>query len=162
MQRSRLFTSALAALMALSCGRQPAQISGAPVAQQKPIIQLRLAQETPGPGFVRMEFLGRKGGVYVAERSIVSDDGIEQVHVQPAADGLLLDVHFSPEGAARLVEATKAGVGLQLAVLAKSRLVAAAPIVEPLTIGRRVNIGVYAPAESAQAIAASIAARWPR
>jgi hypothetical protein len=159
-----LFTSAVAALLALSPAcRTVAQGSGGNVPRAEPIIELRLAQEAPAPGFVRMEFLGRKGGVYVAERGIVSDDGIEQIHVQRGAGGLLLDVHFSPEGAARLVEATKGGVGQHLAVLAKSRLAGASPIVAPLTVaGRRVTIGLTLPSSAAEEIAASIAARWPQ
>jgi preprotein translocase subunit SecD len=163
MLRSTRFTSALAALVAVSCERASvARISGDPIAHQQPILQLRLAQETPRPGFVRMEFLGRTGGVYVAERSVVSDDGIEHIDVEPTADGLLLDVQFSPEGAARLAEATRAAVGLHLAVLATSRLVGAARIVGPLSGERRVTMEFHAPPELAQAIAASIAARWRR
>jgi hypothetical protein len=164
MPRSAPFTLAAAALIALStAGETLAQGSGGQVAQREPIIQLRFAQDAPALGFVRMEFLAQKGSRYVAERSIVSDDGIERVYVEPTADGLVLDVHFSPEAAARLVDAAREGVGrLQIAVLVKSRLAAAAPIVGPLSTGRRVAIGVELPRNSVDEIAASIAARWPQ
>jgi hypothetical protein len=79
------------------------------------------------------------------------------------ARGLVLDVHLSPQAATRLVEATKEGIGrLQLAVLVNSGLAAASPIVQPLTSGRRVQIGLDLPVKIAEEVAASIAARWPQ
>lgn len=164
MPRSAPVTLVVAALTALSApGTTLAQSGRGQVAPAEPVIQLRFAQDVAAPGFVRMEFLGREGGRYVAERSIVSDDGIEQVHIQPTADGLVLDVHFSSEAAARLVDATKDGVGrLQIAVLLNSGLAEASPIVQPLTSGRRVHIGLNLPMKIAEGVAASIAARWPQ
>ncbi len=87
----------------------------------------------------------------------MSDDGIDKVLVHPTTNGPVLDGRFFPEGAARLVEGTKGGVGRQLGVLVNSRVVAAALIVEPLPTGRRVQIGLDLPKDSANA--ASIAAR---
>jgi hypothetical protein len=164
MAMAQAFHVGAAALIALSAaGETLAQSAGGQVAQQQPIIELRLAREAPAPGFVRMEFLGRQGGVYVAERSIVSDDGIEKVGIHPRADQLLLDVHFAPAAAARLSEATREGVGrLQIAVLIESRLAAAAPIASPVGALGRVTIGLELPPRSIEAVAARIAARWPQ
>jgi hypothetical protein len=163
MPRSTLFMTGVAALIApAAAGDAVAQSSGGQVALQEPIIQLRLAQDAPAPGFVRMELRSGKGTVYVAERSMVSDDDIERVRVRPTPNGLLLDVHYSPAAGARLLEATTEGVGrLQVAVLIQSRLTAASPIASPVGGLGRVTIAFDVPPESGKAIAAAIAARWP-
>jgi preprotein translocase subunit SecD len=163
MQRSILSTSSAALMLSVSTACATlAQTSGGSVAPERAILQVRLAQEAPGSGFVFREFVGRPGGVYVAERTIVSDDGIERVRVRRTATGLLLRVYFSPEGAARLAEATKAAVGRQLALLANSRLAVSSPIVSPTApADNAVTIVLQLPPEAAREVAASIAARWP-
>jgi preprotein translocase subunit SecD len=154
----------LAALIALSvAGDALSQSSEAPVAPREPIIQLRLAQNEPAPGFVRMELLSGEGAVYVAERSILSDDDIEQVGVHRDGGRMLLDVHYSPAAGARLREATTEGVGrFRIAVLIQSRLINAPPIASPIGGLGRVTIGGELPPQFAEAVAAKIAARWPQ
>jgi hypothetical protein len=162
--RLPLFVLAIAAAIgAWPVGEIVAQSSGGQGAQPAPIIELRLAREASAPGFVRMEFLAQRGGVYVAKGSILSDDDIKHIHVERTAKGLLLDVHYSPEAGARLREATAESVGrLHIAVLIKSRLAIAAPIMSPAGALGQVTISLDLPPKSAEEIAASIAARWPQ
>jgi hypothetical protein len=51
---------------------------------------------------------------------------------------------------------------LQIAVLIESRLAAALLVMSPVGTQRRVTIGLELPRKTAEAIAASIAARWPQ
>ena len=139
---------------------------GAAKPQEQPVFQLRMARETAAPGFTRMEFVGSTGGrsgtTYVADSSIVSDEGIERIWVRPTASGFLLVVQFTPQGAARLAAGTAAGIGEQLATLLDSRLVASALIVDSLTNARRIPMEFELPKSSADSIAARILAKWPR
>jgi preprotein translocase subunit SecD len=163
MPRSVLIVLAAAALFAFSKGDQAlAQASGAQLGRQQPIIELRFAHDAPAPGLTYMESVSGKRRVYVEEGNIVSDDGIRRVHAKPTADGLVLDVQFSQEAGARLVDATSRADGRQIAVLINSRLVAAVPVANAFPIGtRRITIGLELPTSAAAATAARIAARWP-
>jgi hypothetical protein len=165
MLRSMLLVLATVAFFDFANGDQAlAQTSGAGAAQQQPIIELRYGQHTPTPGFARMRSLSdRERDTYVAADNIVSDAGIERVHAKQTADGLLLDVELSEVARARLADATRTAGGRKIAVLVKSRLVGAVPVVSPIASqSRRITISLRLPPSVAAEAAASIAARWPR
>jgi len=71
-----------------------------------PVIQLRLARETPAPGFVYMDAPPPDTGIYVDERVVVSDEQIAYVRVERRGNDVLLDVRLTPDGAARLAAVT--------------------------------------------------------
>jgi hypothetical protein len=90
--------------------------AAAPV-REPSILEIRLAQHHPGPALRGMALVGRADTVYVSDDIVVSDDAVDSIFVRPTPTGLLLDVHFTADGAARLAEVTRANVGRQLAII---------------------------------------------
>jgi preprotein translocase subunit SecD len=152
----------MSALMLTVANTGLAETARAQVSQPAPVLQLSFAQATPARGFVRKEFIDRHDKLYVAERSVLADDAIEQVIVRPTSSGLVFEVFLSAEGAARLADATKSNVGRQLAVLVHSQLASATQIAEPLSGSQRILIALSLPKSSADKITAAVTARWPQ
>lgn len=132
-----------------------------------PTIELRIARTSPAPGFVPMEAITPRADSnagFVREDNIVSDDGMEAVTVTRTATGLVIDIQFSRDAAVQLVEAVNnIGSEQRLAVIIKSRVAVAAPVLSPILDGHqtRLQIGLELPAPAAEEISRLIAARWP-
>lgn len=128
-----------------------------------PVIQLRLARETPAPGFVYMDAPPPDTGIYVDERVVVSDEQIAYVRVERRGNDVLLDVRLTPDGAARLAAVTSENIGGRLATLLDSRVVSAGVIMNPIgSPDRSIGMGgLDLPQGVADEIAAAVVARWP-
>lgn len=153
-----------ALMMALAPHGQglPARTFDTPV--DTPTVQIRVAQATPGEGFVRMHSMVPDQSVFVHGRDIVSDDDIEWIAATITPRGALLNVQLSEEGAARLAEASAVAFtrGLQLAVIIRGRLAAAMRGAAPMKLtDGRLHIGLSIPPPEAAEVVAAIAARWP-
>ncbi len=128
------------------------------------VIQLRLAQENPAPGFVYMAAVTQDGGFYVAEQSIVTDEDIEEARAFRRGGGLVIDVRLSPDGAARLSEVTSGHIGGRLAVVLASRLISAPVIFSTVgtTSHRHLTLGALdLPPDLSDEIAAAVSDKWP-
>ncbi|GIW51504.1 MAG: hypothetical protein KatS3mg081_0859 [Gemmatimonadales bacterium] len=102
-------------------------------------------------------------GLYVADGNLVSDRDIQHVQYYLRDYGLVLDIHFSPEGAARLSEVTRQNVGKRLAIIIESELVTAPVISGPLKTDR-IQLALPQadlPQGSADRIVRAIRGRWP-
>ena len=135
-------------------------------ASPPPIIQLRFAQDSPAPGFVRTGWLDREGSVYIADEILLADDGIEQVRISHSPDGLTLCTRMSADAGTRLMAATAQAIGRKLAVLIESRVATVTSIAGPIG-GSAVPLLIGVPLrrgsneELADRITARVTARWP-
>lgn len=159
----KLSLAAAAALLALTAsGKTAAQRSGLQSDPNGPVIQIRLAQKTPAPGFSAMKELATDSVFYVAGRDIVSDSDIEYARAERRPGGLVIDVRFTPAGTNRLAEVGRDHRGGRIAILVDSRLVKTVVIADPRALSSgRAQIGLKLPEKDVEEIAESIAARWP-
>jgi preprotein translocase subunit SecD len=128
------------------------------------LIEFRLAQQTPAPGFTVMQAAaGSDSDFYVADSVVMSDTDLVDVQVHRTARGLLLVLHPTHGGASRLNRVTSRNVGKRLAVILGGRLAVAAPIADTSAVPPKLGIDVAAdlPDSAAARIAAALAARWP-
>jgi hypothetical protein len=94
-----------------------------------PIIELRLASDTPRAGWARAELDGQP--LYIAPSAVVSDDDIESVepHLRPTQ--IVLDLQLRPEAYGRLHTATSQALGERIAVILNSEPLEAPRIRSP-------------------------------
>jgi len=130
-----------------------------------PILQIRLASDTPTPGFdVRDQFNvdGRPVQVFLTKTNVVSDPDIIRARTRPGPDGIIVQIVLTDEGADRLRAATAANIGKLMAVIAHGRLAAAATIVQSIATGNSVSLGLSLTAEVADSVRSRVAMRWPQ
>lgn len=157
----RLLIPTLAA-MACAAATQAPRIPTDSINRNEPVIQIRTARLSAAPGHVRMQSAANGAIVYVSQRSIVDDEHIVRAQAYRRSGNLAIEVFFTPDGAARLREATRASVGEHMAVLIAGQLTTAAPVMNPLSLpDGRVTIGIQLNDRTAAEFAALIAAKWP-
>ena len=160
-----LFTLAVFAACAFGPGSRPgSERAATPEPAAAPIIELRLARDTPAPGFIRASpaFASPEDPevVYMAETAIVSDADMEHIDADVVPGrGLGLWLQLTPEGAARLSRLTRENIGERLAVLLDSELMIT-PVIASEVGGGTMHL-THLPAEFAERMAARIAERWP-
>jgi hypothetical protein len=138
-----------------------------------PLIQLRLARESPAPGFVFMQSVPSGAGGYVEERALVSDEDIQVASTIRKAHGLAIDIRITQEAALRLRKATKEHVGWRVGVLLAGQLLPAPSLIVGPPPGEDSTARTLKPPEDklrifvddlpagdADRIAAAVAARW--
>lgn len=127
------------------------------------LIQLRLARNGPAPGFEFMHAPPPLNGVYVDERTVLSDDDIEQARAYVRPNGLVVSIVLTQDGASRLANLTRQHVGDRLAVILDGELVDAPLVVDTTQVAkhRRLQVGVELPDSVAHRLTARLAARWP-
>jgi preprotein translocase subunit SecD len=126
------------------------------------LVEAHVARTTPAPGFVLTKSIADSS--YYLQRQVVFDDrDITSARTASSTDGLALSIHLSPQGVARLNEATRAHVGERIAVLIQGRLNNAAPIRQRITLRpeQPLTMAVRLPKADADRFAAAVAARWP-
>ncbi len=157
---TRAAQSLVGLVAAIALVAVPARAQTALPASQPPLFQMRMASETPQPGFKRREQL--MGGVpaYVSPVDVLSDSMIRQISVKQSDDELILDVHFTEEGRLRLEAATRERTSSHMAMLMDSHLVVFAVIQGTLSRGSAV-IGLKLPPDKLDHYRARIAERWP-
>lgn len=156
--RAAQSVAGLVAVIALA--GSPAAAQSAPPATQPPLFQMRMASETPQPGFERKEQL--MGGIpaYISPVDVVSDDMIRHVTSKRTDDGLVLRVLFFEEGRRRLETATRERTSSHMALLLDSEIVVFAVIQS--TLSRiETDIGLKLPPDKVDHYRAMIAEKWP-
>jgi preprotein translocase subunit SecD len=123
-----------------------------------PIIQLRLAHDTPGEQLERFDFAGRS--VYLERAAIITDADLISVRPSIAASGLALELHYTPEAGSRMAAAVAANIGGYIALLIDSRVRNVARIVSPIESGGRVVAATDATGIEAEEIAERVRAKW--
>jgi hypothetical protein len=125
-----------------------AQSAGA----QTPIIEIRLARETPAAGFRYRELPQVARGYFLSETAVASDSDFAQVRAYVRQNGLVLDVQFTQAGHARLSAAVLAREGSDhVGVVVNSEFVTAVRLVSSgaLSPPSRLQIAVNLPNEKA-------------
>lgn len=162
MSRLRSFFSAMAALLVFGSSDNIFAQARVQSDSAKPLIQVRLARETPTSGYRLMAAANAPQGIYVSERAGLSDVDIEHAHGYVRDNGLVLDVQFTEAGVARLAQMAQVDRSDRIAVIIGSQLVAVSVIKDPRVLSaRRVQIGIDLPKEEAEEMASAVAARWP-
>ncbi|MGK2961444.1 MAG: SecDF P1 head subdomain-containing protein [Gemmatimonadaceae bacterium] len=159
-----MFTRAAQSLVglvtAIALAAGPVAAQSAQPASHPPLFQMRMASETPQPGFERREQL--MGGIpaYLSPVDVLSDNMIRQITVKKTEDELILHVHFSEEGRRRLETATQERASSHMALLMDSHLVVFAEIRDTLSRGDAI-IGLKLPPDKLEHYRKKIAERWP-
>jgi preprotein translocase subunit SecD len=148
------------------CSPSTEKVTAAPDWRRVPVtLELRLAQGARAPDLVPAAVHGQSATVYLRPQAQLSNRHIARVEAVKTrlGKGLILDVWFTKEGAARLAEVTGNHIGDSLAVLVNS-VVVSVPIIQG-TLGGDPKlpsqIGVPLEAEEAAQLAAAIAKTWP-
>lgn len=131
--------------------------------QVTPLLELRLARDTPAAGFEYVPPLMGTDSFYLATEAVVDDADIEHVRVDLRDEQLLLDVRWTEQGATRLREATAANIGGRLGVVFDSRLLNANVIRSPIGHLPRILLGVHTtgvPEATIDEMVRKVEARW--
>jgi len=157
-----LKTSSLVTVLLVTALVLAAHVAGQEPSAHPPLIQLRLARETPAPGFALTKSLA-DSTLYVASRVILEDAGIQQARTSPTTDGVVLTIHVTPQAATRLTESFKGHIGWRLAILVNGQLNGAGVIKQELRISAEnpATLAIHLPRAAADEFAAAVAARWP-
>lgn len=138
------------------------------VAQPDPadnLIEFRIAHDHSGEERIPMATRIDGNVYYVEPSAILSDAHIEGVDVEfGEARGLLLHVHFTEEGVARMEGATADNVGKRLALVVNGEAFAAPLIIMPIRFGERGSLPVALSELSrsdARQVARMVCERWP-
>lgn len=136
--------------------------AGLAACSHEPTIGFRLASTSPATGRQPMKLAAGDTTFYVSDSSVLSDEDIVSVRRLPSPDKLLLDVQLTPEGSARLKNATSSHIGERLALVIDSRLLSA-PLIKTAVGGEKLMVGaVNLPKELVTEAASTVEARWPQ
>jgi len=134
-----------------------------------PLIQIQFVHKEPGQGRIAAEssYLPPEdeGPFYLEEPAILADPQIQHVQVGRGPEGeMALILKFTPEGVARLRDATTPRVGSLIGLTLDSHLVTVTRIITPFS-GQgdhlTVPLSPQLPKEFRTAVANEIRARWP-
>lgn len=159
MSKSMALPSAIAVLLGFSESVLP-EMGRVDASQDAPVIQFRIAQDSAGPNFIKME--GPSGSVYVAAQSFLSDTDIQHATASILTEYLVIKIQFTPTGISVLKRATRERIGSRLALLVDSRVIADGVIRSEL--GTSITVGLKLadlPPGYAEEVAAKVEARWP-
>lgn len=141
------------ALAASGCGEEPTVgAAGAP------LLEFRIAHDTPEPGFPPFEFDGDT--VYLTPWSVLDDSGIEALALTPAEPGLVVSITLYSEAAERMREVTGRNVGGQMAVLVAGEVRSVPGIMEPVGGSGPIQLALDLDPEEAEAFARAARERW--
>ena len=96
-------------------------------------LEVRLAEEQPATGLVEASVSHSNKKVYLHETAIVTNADVADARVVPAR-GTAFDVavSFTPQGAAKMADATQGHVGRPLAILINGTVVMAPIVRDPV------------------------------
>jgi preprotein translocase subunit SecD len=137
MSKSMALPSAIAVLLGFSESVLP-EMGRVDASQDAPVIQFRIAQDSAGPNFIKME--GPSGSVYVAAQSFLSDTDIQHATASILTEYLVIKIQFTPTGISVLKRATRERIGSRLALLVDSRVIADGVIRSEL--GTSITVGL--------------------
>lgn len=126
------------------------------------LVEAHVARTAPAPGFVLTKSIA-DSSFYLQRQLVFDDRDITSARTALSTDGLALSIHLSPQGVARLNEATRAHFGERLAVLIQGHLNSAALIAQKMNVRpeQPLTMAVRLPKADADRFAAAVAARWP-
>lgn len=126
------------------------------------LVEAHVARTTPAPGFALTKSIA-DSSFYLQRQLVFDDRDITSARTALSTDGLALSIHLSPQGVARLNEATRAHFGERLAVLIQGHLNSAALIAQKMNVRpeQPLTMAVRLPKADADRFAAAVAARWP-
>lgn len=125
-----------------------------------PFLALRLAFTDSAAGRAPARY--RDTVVFLSPDVVMSDDDVLGVRAGAGPEGeLVLRVRYRPAAGQRLLTATGAHLGDQLAVLLDSRVLSVARIQSPIGRGDSLTIATSATGADAERLTAQIRSKWP-
>lgn len=123
------------------------------------LISIHLATDREQAGLKPVRFEGQV--IFMESDPILGDGEIAAVHSGRSAQGVVLDVHFTAEGAEELRKVTAENVGNRLVLMFGSKVVGV-PVIRSRLEGPRVQMPIpAASADEAEVIVERVRARWP-
>jgi len=126
----------------------------------QPLIELRLASDRAGPGYVTVDGMVTGAVRYVERTPIVSDADFVEVRPHLTESGVVLSVVLSADGASRLERTTEESIGGTLVVLFDSRVASIATIRSAIGGGGHLTVPLELPRATAIQVADQVNARW--
>jgi preprotein translocase subunit SecD len=126
-----------------------------------PLIELRMAHQIAAPELQRVEHEGRT--FYLETRSVFADNDLKLVEPSMRGDTMFLELYPTPEGSARLRQATGDNIGKHLALLVNSR-VRSIPVIQSAigTPEQSIQTWVRLEPDEVERIPERIRSRWPQ
>ncbi len=121
---------------------------------------MRLAQESPAPGYEYLDTTKDGAGLYVGE-DVLSDEDIVAVQIIHGDSSLVLGLEITEEAAAQSPRVTRDAVGKRIAVLIDSRLVSWPVIADGLAMMTHIQLGLDLPRSDREEIISAVSTRWP-
>ena len=160
-----VLSSLLFVLLASGCERSPEFFLAKPGAIPKTLLEIRLAEDSPGPGLREAEVQGDGNRtVYLHDEVLFSNADIEKttVFARPHPEREKVDavrVYFTPSGTAKFADVTKQAVGKYLAILLDGKVVCAPFVRAPVEDGQCTILGDFKTKAEAEEVAKGIVGR---